>query len=1150
MLSTAGASSVLVAVRLIEHDAAMSTELVLLGLGTTMSKAVLRSWLGGGLGGDASADIADIISGQVGGVIERRRAKRVFERIAEDIAAKLEPYIATEFGGVPDNERMAAIAAVNSAIQKADLGDMALLETNLDPTELEKTIRRAVGDLAAENLLSGAATSLYNLLLGEASAYLVELRMALPSFGPAALAELLKRETETHALLEEVLRRLPEPLEAGNAEDPDAGFDLKYRRRVAQDLDRLQLFGVTMGDDIRKYALSVAYITLSARTTSDKMADDVLSGSGPDEEMDSLRVDDILVSGNEHFIRGEAGSGKTTLLQWLAVKSARREFEGALDSWNGTIPFFLQLRRYVGQTLPPPQEYLQLVAPNLAEVMPDGWVHRVLMSGKALVLVDGVDELPEGERPKAREWLENLVSDFPGNRIVVTSRPPAVGDDWLKALAFSVAELQPMDVPDIASFISHWHEAAALLVPDAEREDILHLADRLTIAVRDRPQLRSLATSPLLCALLCALHRDRQRQLPSDRLELYRIALEMLLDRRDVEREVRNDAARSLTWPDKLILLSEFAHWLMINGRSDAADEEFERAVDRRLPRMSVGGATAAQVARYLLERSGVLRAPVVGRVDFIHRTFQEYLAARELVEQDSLEFLVMQAHEDQWRETVILAAGLARPPERESLLRGLVERGGREIAHRHRLHLLAVACLETVRELSPELREELRDLLTLLIPPTSMSEARAVASAGELAVPLLARYHGNTQYAATVAACVRGLGLIGSAEALEALKAFAPDRRVTVSRELIRAWQYFDPITYAEEVLAESPLDRGHYVLRDPALAPAMASLKNLRSLHVVLRSRTASLEYLDACAPLVTSINAERSAIEDLLPLRRATNLRGMYLFLCDGLISLEGVETTSLVRVDIIACDRLVDISALSGLPLQRLSIQRCEGIEDGSVIRTLDNLHELDLHGTDIRDFSFLTDGPKKIDKLDLSGTLITSVPLVAAPQALSALTISYCDELSDIGALGTMHELRHLDLSFTSEVTNISPISGCNRLRSLDVEGTGIRELPSLASLVHLEELDLSSTIIDDLGPVAELPSLRSLRVDGCKNVWDLRPLLELPLLNNLSVARSGLENWDLLVSLPLTRVVVDVRTPRAVLDALRSNGTQVVTLRS
>jgi len=144
----------------------------------------------------------------------------------------------------------------------------------------------------------------------------------------------------------------------------------------------------------------------------------------------------------------------------------------------------------------------------------------------------------------------------------------------------------------------------------------------------------------------------------------------------------------------------------------------------------------------------------------------------------------------------------------------------------------------------------------------------------------------------------------------------------------------------------------------------------------------------------------------------------------------------------------------------------------------------------------------------------------------------------------------MHELRHLDLSFTSEVTNISPISGCNRLRSLDVEGTGIRELPSLASLVHLEELDLSSTIIDDLGPVAELPSLRSLRVDGCKNVWDLRPLLELPLLNNLSVARSGLENWDLLVSLPLTRVVVDVRTPRAVLDALRSNGTQVVTLRS
>ena len=66
------------------------------------------------------------------------------------------------------------------------------------------------------------------------------------------------------------------------------------------------------------------------------------------------------------MIFGRAGSGKTTVLQWIAVRAARSDFEGALTQLNGYIPFFVRLREYVGKALPPPEEFVMGVAPMLS----------------------------------------------------------------------------------------------------------------------------------------------------------------------------------------------------------------------------------------------------------------------------------------------------------------------------------------------------------------------------------------------------------------------------------------------------------------------------------------------------------------------------------------------------------------------------------------------------------------------------------------------------------------------------------------------------------------------------------------------------------------------------------------------------------------
>src|SRR4051794_31904895 len=97
------------------------------------------------------------------------------------------------------------------------------------------------------------------------------------------------------------------------------------------------------------------------------------------------------------------------------------------------------------------------------------------------------------------------------------------------------------------------------------------------------------------------------------------------------------------------------------------------------------------------------------------------------------------------------------------------------------------------------------------------MTDAIALASAGPLAVPRLSDPPKGLG-ARRTAACVRALCLIAGDAALRGLATFSRDRRVTVTRELVRGWDRFDSEEYAKVVLADSSLDDGRLVLTEPA--------------------------------------------------------------------------------------------------------------------------------------------------------------------------------------------------------------------------------------------------------------------------------------------------------------------------------------------
>lgn len=794
----------------------MTVEAALIKLGTAAVGAAVKLWLADHtVAAEVGSSAVDLLAQGLATHRDKRRLNRLVENFTEAVVDRLEPILDHEFRTLPANERLAAVEAVRDTFDEAALVESDLFAADLDARHLDKLIRGRGRDFTTS--LSADGTSLYSLLLRECCGYVIEISRGLPRFSPSILTEILRRDTQILTEIRTVLARLPQ-------RDLNAGFEYDYRQLVARKLDRVEIFGVTLAEETRKYPLSVAYISLTATKMDDKVA-----GVGS-------RVEERLSRSRRLFIRGEAGLGKTTLLQWIAVRSARSDFPAKLGKWNSTVPFLIPLRRYADRELPAPQQFVHEIGRHIAEEMPEGWVHDQLRSGRAIVLVDGVDELPADRREEARSWLNDLVLTFRRSRFVVTSRPGATSSDWLREDSFTVLDLQPMSLRDIRTFVGRWHEAIrSLCVDDRTRAELDDYEQGLIQKLNVSGHLRKLAGYPLLCALLCALHRDRRAALPSSRMELYDLALHMILVRRDAERKIV--PITGLNYTEKILLLGDLAYWLIRNGRSDVEAGRATARLEERLLLMRQVQADPETVYRHLLERSGLLREPVVGRVDFIHQTFLEYLAARTaIVNADDVGQIVANAHLDQWHEVVIMSAGHANFAQRDELLTGLLARADAEPERRDAMVLLAMASLETSPELSPGLRAEIERRAATLLPPRSPQAAKSFASAGEFVLDLLANTRPSDQE--EVIFTVRALIETGLEQAVSILERYSSDTRVAVQDELIRGFDRFDEELYGNAVLGNIPREEVLKVsVENGDKLGALRHLRHVAQLYVSFR-------------------------------------------------------------------------------------------------------------------------------------------------------------------------------------------------------------------------------------------------------------------------------------------------------------------------
>ncbi len=355
------------------------------------------------------------------------------------------------------------------------------------------------------------------------------------------------------------------------------------------------------------------------------------------------------------IVLGKPGAGKTTFLKHVAIQCCLGELQAHRVPIFVTLKDFAETEQGLGLL-----EYIseQFVSYGVRE---PGVAQRLLLQGKALVLLDGLDEVRETDCYRVLQEVRNFSAQFHLNHFVITCR---IATREYTLEQFTEVEVADFNDEQIATFATKWFAAKD---PTKGNKFIQKLKEHLPI--------QELATNPLLLTLLCLMFEE-SADFPSNRSELYKEGLNVLLRKWDAKRSIeREQIYKKLLVFHKEDLLSQIAFLTFERGDYFFRQKEIEQYIAdyiRNLPDINPDVEAlqldSEAVLKSIEAQHGLLVERARGIYSFSHLTFQEYFTAREIVAssqpqvlETALTQLTNRIAETRWREVFLLSVGMLR---------------------------------------------------------------------------------------------------------------------------------------------------------------------------------------------------------------------------------------------------------------------------------------------------------------------------------------------------------------------------------------------------------------------------------------------------------------------------------------------------------
>jgi predicted NACHT family NTPase len=372
------------------------------------------------------------------------------------------------------------------------------------------------------------------------------------------------------------------------------------------------------------------------------------------------------------MVLGKPGAGKTTFLKHLAIQCIGGEFQ------SDRVPIFITLKDFTGADDKPNLfTYIErlMAMPNvgakhlenifLSNTGSDrsnaSSLNIIMHAGKALLLLDGLDEVREVDKGRVLQQIREFSQQFYSNQFIITCRTAAREYIFEQ---FTEVEIADFDYQQAAEFVNKWFES----------KNELNKAELFFQELKKIKPFQELVSSPILLTLLCLVFESLSG-FPRNYAELYENSIDILLKKWDARRGIERDQVyKQLSSKRKEDLLSQIAFATFESGNYFFKEREVKTYVNQYIQNLFSNDDSlepwdldSNAMLKSIEAQHGLIVERARGIYSFSHLTLHEYFASRYIVTSSNpftsddcvLQNLIQHVTDQRWQQIFLLTSSI-----------------------------------------------------------------------------------------------------------------------------------------------------------------------------------------------------------------------------------------------------------------------------------------------------------------------------------------------------------------------------------------------------------------------------------------------------------------------------------------------------------